>query len=354
MLRFRIIGGAIVAACLMSVQVVADEAGDMYAAIKNKGEAALKVAKAGKTDAQVKDETVRILTEVIDQCDEYVKRFPKLVNIKDVYYEEAKAYFFLAQLQEPRKQKELENKGAEIARHTVELDPKADAAARARGLLFQYYRMNKNTEEALKQAQAIVADFPDSSFAAFALLYVGDTYDKTGKEAEALATYEKLVKEYPDDPAGIRAAGILAFKRLPGSMLDLHFTSTDGKPIDLKDYRGKVVLVDFWATGSLPCRASVPGLVEMEKKLRDKGFRILGISLDSDKDTMEKYIKSMNMSWPQHFDGKEWNNEIARKCGITSIPMTLLIDKTGKVREVGLRDRELQAAAEKLLGEKAP
>ena len=214
--------------------------------------------------------------------------------------------------------------------------------------------MNKNTEEALKQAQAIVADFPNSSFAAFALLYIGDTYEKTGKEAEALAAYEKLVKTYPDDPAGVRAAGILAFKKLPGSLLDLHFTSTDGKTIDLKDYRGKVVLVDFWASWCPPCRASLPALVETEKSLRAKGFQVLGISLDGDKDAMNKFIKSTNMSWPQYFDGKEWDNAIVRKYGIISIPMTLLVDKTGKVREVGLRDHELQAAIQKLLDEKAP
>jgi alkyl hydroperoxide reductase subunit AhpC len=69
---------------------------------------------------------------------------------------------------------------------------------------------------------------------------------------------------------------------------------------------------------------------------------------------MNKFIKSTNMSWPQYFDGKEWDNAIVRKYGIISIPMTLLVDKTGKVREVGLRDHELQAAIQKLLDEKAP
>ena len=354
MRHFGVILGAIVVASVMSVQVVADEAGDMYNAIKNKSEAALKIAKAGKTDDQVRDETMKAFTGVIDQCDEYAKRFANGANIKDVTYEKAKAYFFLAQLQEPQKQKELEDKAAETARHAIELDPKADAAARARGLLLQYYRMNKNTEEALKQAQAIVADFPNSSFAAFALLYIGDTYEKTGKEAEALAAYEKLVKTYPDDPAGVRAAGILAFKKLPGSLLDLHFTSTDGKTIDLKDYRGKVVLVDFWASWCPPCRASLPALVETEKSLRAKGFQVLGISLDGDKDAMNKFIKDTHMSWPQYFDGKEWDNAIVRKYGIISIPVTLLVDKAGKVREVGLRDHELQAAIQKLLDEKAP
>jgi thiol-disulfide isomerase/thioredoxin len=141
---------------------------------------------------------------------------------------------------------------------------------------------------------------------------------------------------------------------LLGNTMEVSGTELDGSKFDWAKFRGKVVLVDFWATWCPPCRASLPALVQMEKSFRDKGLRVIGISLDGDKDAMDKYIKDMNMSWPQYFDGKVWKNDIAHKYGISAIPMTLLIDKGGKVREAGLRDRELQAAIQRLLDEKAP
>jgi thiol-disulfide isomerase/thioredoxin len=337
-------------ACVVSAPLVADEAEDMYEEIKKAGD--IKVGREGKTPDQYRDEVVKLLTGIIDRCDEYKKRFPDGAQIKDIHYEQAKAYFFLSRFKEP--QRELLDKGAEIARKTVELDPKAEAAAKSRGLLIQYYRMNGNMEESLKQAQAIVADFPESSFAALALFYVGDTYEKMGKEKEALEAYEKLVKEHKDDPFAVRAAGILAFRKLKGSVMELNCTSTDGKTIDLKDFRGKVVLVDFWASWCPPCRATMPSLVETERLLRDKGFQVVGISLDSDKDAMNAFIREMKMPWPQYFDGQKWDNAMARKYGITAIPTTVLVDKTGKVREVGLQGRELQQGVRKLLDEKAP
>jgi len=342
--------GAVVLACVVSAPLVADEAEDMYNEIRDAGD--IKVAREGKTPDQYRDEVVKLLTGIIDKCEEYKKRYPDGAQLKDVYYEQAKAYFFLSRFKEP--QRELLEKGAEIARKTVELDPKTEAAAKARGLLIQYYRMHGNMEESLKQAQAVVTDFPGTSFAALALFYVGDTYEKMGKEKEALEAYQKLIKEYPDDPAAVRAAGILAFRKLRGSVMDLNFTSTDGKTIDLKEYRGKVVLIDFWASWCPACRAGMPSLLETERVLRDKGFQVVGISLDTDKDAMNTFIREMKMPWPQYFDGKKWDNTVARKVGITAIPMTVLVDKTGKVREVGLQGRELQQAVRKLLDEKAP
>ena len=69
---------------------------------------------------------------------------------------------------------------------------------------------------------------------------------------------------------------------------------------------------------------------------------------------MNALIAKMGMSWPQYFDGKKWGNLIARQFGITAIPMTMLVDRTGKVQEIGLRGRELQQAIRGLLDEKAP
>jgi thiol-disulfide isomerase/thioredoxin len=133
--------------------------------------------------------------------------------------------------------------------------------------------------------------------------------------------------------------------------LDLKFTATDGKDIDLAMLRGKVVLVDFWASWCGPCIAEMPNVVDTYKRLHPKGFEIVGISLDQDKDKMEAALKKHGMEWPQYFDGQGWKNKISSGFGIDSIPAAWLIDKKGMLREMGLRGEALGAGVEKLLKE---
>jgi thiol-disulfide isomerase/thioredoxin len=125
-----------------------------------------------------------------------------------------------------------------------------------------------------------------------------------------------------------------------------------GKPLSLANYKGKVVLIDFWATWCGPCRAELPNVVATYQKYHSQGFEVIGISLDQDRKKLVDYTKEMNMTWPQFFDGQGWGNKLAAKYGIDSIPATYLIDGNGRIIGTDLRGKDLEAAVAKALGKK--
>jgi len=120
--------------------------------------------------------------------------------------------------------------------------------------------------------------------------------------------------------------------------LDLKYTSVDGKTVDISKLRGKVVLIDFWATWCPPCRGEVPNVVAAYKKYHDQGFEIVGVSLDQDKGALLAFTKENGMVWPQYFDGKGWDNDVSKGFGIDSIPAMWLVGKDGKVITTNARE----------------
>lgn len=180
----------------------------------------------------------------------------------------------------------------------------------------------------------------------------------SGKKEEALALLAKVKKEL----SGHRMANQVNqfLEQLSGQLnapsagdvIEISFTDLNGNKVDLAAMKGKVVLVDFWATWCGPCVAELPNVLEAYKKHHDKGFEIIGISLDQDKAALENFIKERGMPWPQYFDGKGWENSIAQKYSISSIPATFLIGKDGKVTASNLRGEALVAEVARQLAGK--
>ena len=133
----------------------------------------------------------------------------------------------------------------------------------------------------------------------------------------------------------------------------LPFAGTDlaGKPVSLAQYKGKVILVDFWATWCGPCVGEVPNVVAAYNKYHAKGFDIVGVSLDQPGDTAKitAFAKSHQMPWRQIHDTKAANASIARAYGVHFIPFTMLVGRDGKIAAIGARGEDLAPAVAKAL-----
>lgn len=141
---------------------------------------------------------------------------------------------------------------------------------------------------------------------------------------------------------------------LPGHEIDVEGTFLDGKPIDWKSYRGKVVLLDFWATDCGYCLAEVPNLMENYRLFHDKGFDIVGISMDNQRAPVEQYMEESGIPWQTLFQenphARGWDHPVASKYAINAIPRLILVDQQGKVVSMNARGRQLTADLQRLLG----
>jgi peroxiredoxin len=132
--------------------------------------------------------------------------------------------------------------------------------------------------------------------------------------------------------------------------IDFTQQDTSGKDVSLSSFKGKYVLIDFWASWCGPCRMENPNVVEAYKKFSNKNFTVLGVSLDRARAPWIQAIKEDNLTWTQVSDLQYWNNAVARLYNIQSIPQNFLIGPDGKIIAKNLRGTALESKLCELLG----
>jgi thiol-disulfide isomerase/thioredoxin len=160
---------------------------------------------------------------------------------------------------------------------------------------------------------------------------------------------DKDIAEY-----AAKLAGVVRRLELVGKPMPIAGTLLDGKPFNPATLKGKVVLVDFWATWCGPCVAELPNVQTNYDNYHSKGFEVVGISLDDDRATLEKFIDDRKVLWPILFETKKGSegmkNPLAEKYGVMGIPTAILVGADGNVISLNARGKELTKQLEKLLG----
>ncbi|MBL9204007.1 MAG: TlpA family protein disulfide reductase [Opitutaceae bacterium] len=196
--------------------------------------------------------------------------------------------------------------------------------------------------------------------------YINLVRRSTGDAAGLVPLFEAYAESPSPGVREIVQIGLM-MKRAQEFPIDWKFTAADGREVDFAKLRGKVVLIDFWATWCHPCVDEIPNVLAAYKKYHDAGFEVVGISLENagvppnaspevaaarlaaSKKKLLDFTARNDMPWPQYFDGTGWKNPYTAKYGIRGIPAMFLLDQEGKVASLDARGKKLESELRRLL-----
>jgi len=209
-----------------------------------------------------------------------------------------------------------------------------------------------NQKEWINDLKAFLKDFAKSESAPEALIQLASASEFNAEEDEARKYYEELARDFPTTEAGMKASGALRRLDLVGKSLDLRGPGLDGQPVDTARFKGKTLLITFWASWAEPVRRDLPELVKLYQKNRGKDFEIIGVNLDNERPDLDAFLKENPLPWPQIFEpGGIEKNKFATEFGIIALPTMVLVDSGGKVVNRNIRTAaELERQLEKVLG----
>ena len=210
--------------------------------------------------------------------------------------------------------------------------------------------------ELLPVVDEFVKRFPKDERGASLL---GGIASMTKDEAQKEALNKRVEKDYPDSQSAQMLAGERKQREAVGKPFAISFTDAiKGGTVDSASLKGKVVIVDFWATWCGPCVAEMPKMKELYAKYRAQGVEFVGVSLDSAPDAggydeLTKFVANNRIEWPQFYQGNGWESEFSRSCGIRSIPSVFLVAADGTLASTDARGKLDQMIPEYLEKAKA-
>jgi thiol-disulfide isomerase/thioredoxin len=219
----------------------------------------------------------------------------------------------------------------------------------------------KDYDDLLHKADDMFAAHKDLRVLLLKMQIYLDIVTNNGRFDQAIACIQQVKKDFPDTRQGRSADAIIdqitkdkIFSSLePGvPMPDFSAQDSDGQALSLAAHKGKVLLLDFWATWCMPCMIEFPTIKSLYSDFHDKGLDIIGVDLDDDPGKFESFIKARGVTWPQYFEGQGWTNKLVAQYGISGIPATFLLDTNGVILGKNLKPQALSEAVAKALAAK--
>lgn len=212
-------------------------------------------------------------------------------------------------------------------------------------------------DEILKTVEKFIAIAPKDERGALLLFTIGNQMEGSPRQVEL---FKRVISDYPESSSVAGSAkGVLRKKEGVGKPFDLEFTDAiKGTSIAMKELRGKVVVIDFWATWCGPCVAEMPRMKELYAKYRGQGVEFIGVSLDESKeegglDQLKEFVARNEIKWPQYYQGKGWKSDFSSSWGIESIPAVFVVARDGTLFSTDARGR-LDAIIPELLKNSPP
>jgi peroxiredoxin len=231
--------------------------------------------------------------------------------------------------------------------NTVNADYAAASSEKKADPVFTMFLQEKfkvAAQEKMAILQNYIATHPDSYFSLAALKEIANSNVDMAIIGDIYVTLSEAIRATPEGTELGRLIAAIKNTSLGTTAPDFTQNDPDGKPVKLSDFRGKYVLIDFWASWCKPCRDENPNVVKAFKTYKDKNFTVLGVSLDQpgNKEDWLAAIKKDKLSWTQVSDLKFWKNDVALLYGVRSIPQNFLLDPEGKIIGKNLRGQDLE------------